>query len=110
LIEFCLFDPTQAVLKLRSFLWLEAPHIVSRRREPPEHLASEWFEFVVEVAKTSFDSSAKQETLASPTTKVSTIGLAPPDMSGKPPILDLGFRDLMDLFGWVALTNCPLRT
>jgi hypothetical protein len=32
---------------------------------------SEWFEFVVEVAKTSLDLSAKQGTLASPTTKVS---------------------------------------
>ena len=39
------------------------------------HFASEWFEFVVEVAETSLNSSAKQGTLASPTTKVSTIGL-----------------------------------
>jgi len=41
------------------------------------HFASEWFEFGVEVAMTSLDSSARQGTLASPTTKVSTIGLAP---------------------------------
>ena len=41
------------------------------------HFASEWFEFVVEVAETSLNSSAKQGTLASPTTKVSTIGLTP---------------------------------
>ena len=41
------------------------------------HFASEWFKFVVEVAKTSLDSSAKQGTLASPTTKVSTGGLTP---------------------------------
>ena len=41
------------------------------------HFAGEWFEFVVEVAKTSLDSSAKQGTLASPTTKVSNIGLKP---------------------------------
>ena len=35
---------------------------------------SEWFKFVVEVAKTSFDLSAKQGTLASSTTKLSAIG------------------------------------
>ena len=39
------------------------------------HFVSEWFEFVVEGAKTSHDSNVKQGTLASPTTKVSAIEL-----------------------------------
>ena len=48
-----------------------------RHSESDVYFVGEWLEFVVEVAKTSLDSTEKQGTLASPTTKVRAIGLTP---------------------------------
>ncbi len=56
---------------------LSIEFFVATGRKPNGTHFAEWFEFVVEVAKTSLDLSAKQGTLASSTTKVSAIGREP---------------------------------